>query len=143
MRRIKQIKLLMSLAILLIGLAIHSTATGQTIDSVATSPATRAAATDCESQLKTALERLDKTLDAYEKAVAALNAAQGEIAARKTLSDLKDQYIAVKDLIIATQDDLIKRLQKKDNSLWAKVKKALEVAEKIALVALGVSLGSR
>jgi len=72
-----------------------------------------------------------------------LNAAQGEIAARKTLSDLKDQYIAVKDLIIATQDDLIKRLQKKDNSLWAKVKKALEVAEKIALVALGVYLGSR
>jgi hypothetical protein len=36
-----------------------------------------------------------------------------EIEARKQLDALKDQYIAVKDLIIAEQDKLIKRLRKR------------------------------
>lgn len=109
-----------------------------------TSPTTQAVpAGDCESQLKTALERLDKTLDAYEKATSALTSATNEIAARKTLDALKDQLIAVKDLIIASQDDAIKRLSKNKNSLWSKVKQALEVVEKIALFGVGVYLGSR
>jgi hypothetical protein len=51
-----------------------------------------------------------------------LNFALDEIEARKQLDALKDQYIAVKDLIIAEQDKLIKRLLKGDNSVWGRVK---------------------
>jgi len=84
-----------------------------------------------------------KALDALDKAEKALGAAVNEIEARKQLDELKDQLIAVKDLIIQEQDKLIVRLQKNSNSVWSKVKKALEIAEKIALVALGVYLGGR
>ena len=114
-----QIRLLMSLAILSIGLAIHSTAKGQETGFAVTSPKTLRA-DDCESQLKVELERLDKTLDAYEKATKALTAAQNEIVARQSLDALKDQLIAVKDLIINEQDKLIQRLQGNKNSLMSK-----------------------
>jgi hypothetical protein len=100
-----------------------------------------AASLSCEDQLKTALERLDKTLDAYEKATAALTAATGEIEARKQLDALKDQYIAVKDLIIAEQDKLIKRLTKKDDSVWGRIKQILSIAEKALLIGVGVYIG--
>jgi mannose/cellobiose epimerase-like protein (N-acyl-D-glucosamine 2-epimerase family) len=91
--------------------------------------------------LKTALERLDKTLDAYEKATKALAFAQDEIAARKQLDALKDQVIAVKDLIIANQDELIKRLQGNKNSVWSRIKKILGIAEKALLIGIGVYVG--
>ena len=134
-------RLLMILASLSIGLVISSTATGQTIGSVATSQTTRAASDSCEDQLKVALERLDKTLDAYEKATKALGFAQDEISARKQLDVLKDQVLAVKDLIIAEQDKLIKRLMKNDNSLWGRVKKILSIAEKALMIGIGVYIG--
>lgn len=141
MRRTILTRLLGISAILLIVLAIHLTATGQTTGSVVTSPTIPAAASSCEDQLKVALERLDKTLDAYEKATKALGSAVDEINARKTLDALKDQYIAVKDLIIAEQDKLIKRLQKNDNSVWGRIKKLLKIAEKVALIAIGIYVG--
>jgi hypothetical protein len=90
-----------------------------------------------------ALERLDKTLDAYEKATAALNAATGEVASRVKLDQLKDQYIAVKDLIITEQGKLIALLQseKKGSGVWQKIKQILSIAEKAALIAVGVYVG--
>jgi uncharacterized radical SAM superfamily protein len=106
-----------------------------------TFPTTQAASGSCEDRLKVALERLDKTLDAFEKANKALAFATDEINSRKQLDTLKDQVIAVKDLIIANQDDLIKRLTKTDNSVWGRVKKILAIAEKVALLAVGVYVG--
>src|SRR3954464_15865278 len=102
MRRRIQIRLLMLLTIPLIGLATASTATGQTTDSAATSPQIQVASdcssfADCRSKLQVALERLDKTLDAYEKATVALNASSAEVAERIRLNALKDELIAVKD----------------------------------------------
>jgi transcriptional regulator of heat shock response len=159
MQRTIQIKLFGILGILLIGLAISSTATGQTIGSVATSKTTQAASdlsralqavddaldcnsvTDCRAKLKTALERLDKTLDAYEKATKALGFSQEENQARITLDSLKDQLLHVKDLIIAAQDELIKRIQKKDNSVWGRVKRILGIAEKALLIGIGIYVG--
>lgn len=146
MRRRIQIRLLMLLTIPLIGLATASTATGQTTDSAATSPQIQVASdcssfADCRSKLQVALERLDKTLDAYEKATVALNASSAEVAERIRLNALKDELIAVKDMIIAAQDELIKRLQKKDTGVWAKVKRILSIAEKAALIAVGIYVG--
>lgn len=118
---------------------------GQGTGSAVTSP-TIQVVDDCESRLKTANERLEKTLDAYEKATKAFAVAQDEIASRTKLEDLmnardalKDQLIAVKDLIIKSQDDLIKQLQK--GSVKSKLKKFLEAVEKIALFAAGVYIG--
>ena len=98
--------LLMSLTIAFLSLAISSTATGQTTDFAVTSPTTPVVR-DCESQLRTALERLDKSLDAFEKSQKALAFAVDEIDGRKKLDALKDQIIAVKDIIIKSQGDLI------------------------------------
>jgi hypothetical protein len=96
----------------------------------------RSSATDdvCE-------QRLLKTLDALDKAEKALGFAVNEIDARAKLDALKDQLIAVKDTIISAQDELIKRLQKKDTGVWARVKKILTIAEKAALIAVGIYVG--
>lgn len=132
----------MSFIIAFFGLVTVSTATGQAIDFVATSPTTRAASSnDCESQLRTALERLDKTLDAFEKSQKALGFAMDEIDARKRLDALKDQIIAVKDIIIANQDELIKRLQKNKKGFMERLKSILNTAQKIALIGIGVYVG--
>lgn len=108
-----------------------------------TSPMTQAVRSDgdCEAQLKVASERLSKALDGYEKATKALGFAQDEIAARVKLDALKDQIIAVKDLIIASQDELIKRLSKKKNGTMARLKQILDIAEKVALIGVGVAVG--
>jgi hypothetical protein len=146
MRRTVLTRLSMIFIILLIATVLHSAATAQSVsvsDSLATAPATsgvssvpRSSASDdpCE-------QRLLKALDALEKAEKALGAAMNEIEARKQLDALKDQLIAVKDLIIADQDQLIKRLRKDDNSVWGRIKKILKIAEKAALIAIGVYVG--
>lgn len=64
-----------------------------------------------------------------------------EINSRKQLDALKDQYIAVKDLIIAEQDRLIKRLVGGSNSIWGRVKKILDIAEKAILIGIGIYVG--
>lgn len=133
-------RLITSFAIALIGLAIHSTATGQTVDSAVISPPTRVA-DSCEDRLRVASERLDKTLDAYEKAVAAFNAATSEIAARKVLEDLMRQWLAVKDQIIAAQAELIKFYQKASTSTKSKLRRFFETVQKVLLVGAGIYLG--
>ena len=134
MRKAKiQTKLLMLSISLLIGIALHSTGTAQATDSVVTSP-TIARAND----LDTCLQRLDKSLDAFEKSQKALGFALDEIYARKRLDALKDQIIAVKDIIIANQDELIKRLQGNKNGFMERLKRILGIAEKIALIGLGI-----
>ena len=131
------------MAIALIGTALHSTATAQTVsasDFPTIAPATNGAARASDDVCE---QRLLKALDALEKAEKALGAARSEIDARKKLDSLKDQWIAVKDLIIQEQDKLIKLLQsqKKGNSIWSRIKRVLEIAEKVALIGIGVWVG--
>lgn len=123
---------------LLIGIALHSTANGQTPVSVSGSPTTAPA-----SDLATCEQRLDKTLDALEKAEKALSFAIAENASRKALDDLKNQFIAVKDMIITEQQKLITLLQsqKKGNSFKDRLLTILKVAEKAATIALGIIIG--
>jgi hypothetical protein len=128
-----QIKLLMLFAILLIGIAAHSTGQAQATGSAATSPTTALASIDvCE-------QRLSKALDAYEKANNALNVALSEIEARKTLENLQKEYIAVKDQMIAAQSQLIKFYQ--DQRVKGKWQKFFEKIEKILILAAGVYIG--
>lgn len=138
MRQTKRIRLLGILLTLLIGIALHSTANGQTPVSASGSPTTVAA-----SDLETCEKRLDKVLDALEKAEKALGAAVNEIEARKRLDELKNQWIAVKDLIIQEQDKLIQFYQKgeKRKGFIARLKQILAIAEKVALIALGGAIG--
>jgi hypothetical protein len=127
-------KLLMLSAILLSVTLLSSTATAQssTTDSAGTSQQIPPASDDV------LLQRLDKALDAFEKSQKALGFAMDEIEQRKRLDALKDQIIAVKDIIIKAQDELIDRLQKNKTGFMERVKKILKVAEKIALIGLGV-----
>lgn len=83
-------------------------------------------------------QRLLKTLDALEKSEALVGFKDKEIEAYKHLSALNDELIKIKDLIISEQQKLIDVISKKKNSVWSKVKRLLALAEKIALVALGV-----
>jgi hypothetical protein len=140
-QRKTQMKLLAIFAILLIATALHSTATAQTVsasDSRMTVPATNGVASTADDVCE---QRLLKALDALDKAEKALAFATSEIDARVRLDALKDQLIAVKDTIISAQDELIKRLQKKDTGVWARVKKILTIAEKAALIAVGIYVG--
>jgi hypothetical protein len=146
MQRTIQIKLSMIFIILLIATALHSAATAQSV-SASDSRATALAPSGVSSGLRSSAsddvceQRLNKALDALDKAEKALNFALSEIEARKQLDALKDQYIAVKDLIIAEQDKLIKRLTKKDDSVWGRVKRILGIAEKALLIGIGIYVG--
>jgi hypothetical protein len=140
-QRNKQMKVLAIFTALLIAIALHSTATAQTVSasgSRTTVPVTSGAASTTDDVCE---QRLLKTLDALDKAEKALAFAVNEIDARAKLDALKDQLIGVKDLIISSQDELIKRLQKKDTGVWARVKKILTIAEKAALIAVGIYVG--
>lgn len=136
MRKVKiQIKRLTLLTIVFLSLATVSTVIGQEVAFAKTSQPTQVVRQD---DLQTCLQRLDKTLDAFEKSQKALGFAMDEIEARKRLDALKDQIIAVKDIIIANQDELIKRLQGNKNGFMERLKRILGIAEKIALIGLGI-----
>ena len=139
----KQIRtgLLMLLMSLSIGLALSSTGVGQVSGSAGTSPAIPAASGSCDASLKDALECLDKALDAYEKAVAAIGAKDAHIAAMRALDNLKDQHIAVKDLMIKAQAELITHYEKRVHGSRSKLKKVLETAGKALLIATGILVG--
>lgn len=92
-------------------------------------------------QLRTALERLDKTLDAYEKATAVIAAKDSVIAAKDVLIDLHKQYIAVKDRMIEAQDALIKFYERERFGVKSRLRKILETAGKVALIAAGILVG--
>lgn len=136
------IKLSMLCMSLLISLLISLTVAGQTTTTAPIFPAIQNAPADsCEAKLDLESRRLEKVLDAYDKSQKALGFAMDEIAARKNLDALKDQIIVVKDLIIASQDELIKRLSKKKSGIWNRIEKILEIAEKVALIGVGVAVG--
>lgn len=87
--------------------------------------------------LETANRRLLKTLADLGFSLDANKAKDEVIAARKGLEDLYKQAIAVKDLIIQYQDELIKRLRGNSKGFMGRLKSLLGIAEKVALIALG------
>ncbi len=151
MQRTIRIRLLMLFTIALIGTVTHLAAQAPTA-SVKDSPVTALASRgekavqiqtvddDCTSSVTA--QRLCKTLDALEKAEKALGFAMDEIAARKVLNDLKNELIAVKDLYIADvlADNAFLR-KANQPTVKSKIRKILETAEKILLVAAGIYLG--
>lgn len=149
MQRSTRIKLLTTLTLVLTGLLVSSTAIGQTTDSAETSRTTPAAVVrcltlaDCETQLGTALERLDKTLDAYEKATAVIAAKDIHIEALKLRDELRMQHLAIKDQMIAAQGELIKFYEKKLYGTKSRLKKLLERAGRLVMLAAGIYLGAK
>lgn len=147
MQRIFPGKVKLILISLLIGIAASLPATAQTVSadaSLATRPVNIGATLSPKlnsNALDECEQRLLKTLDALEKSEALLSFKDQEIEAHKRLAAVNNELLKIKDLIIAEQYKLINVLTHKKNSLWAKVKKLLALAEKIALVAAGVYLG--
>lgn len=141
-RRTIQIRLLMICGILSIGILVSSTVRAQATDSAAIFPKTAAASIEtCEERLQIASQRLDKALSAFETSQKALTAALTEIEARKQLNELKDEYLKVKDQMIADIFADNKFLRGKVNGPKSQIRKILERIEKIALFAGGVYLG--
>jgi thiamine biosynthesis protein ThiC len=145
MRQTIQIKLLMIFTIALISIALNSTARAQINfagDSAKTALAPNGGtSTNAGSNAQDVCEqRLLKTLDALDKAEKALSFAVMEIGARKNLDALKDQVLAVKDLIIAEYQKLVEVKDKKiARSNWQKF---FHFLEKAAMVAAGILLGA-
>lgn len=142
MRRTYQIRLAMLLMCLLTGLALSSTATAQssTTAFAGTSPTTRAV-TDGDDCAETT-RRLDKTLDAYEKAMAKIQTDADLIQAHVALENLLKEYIAVKDQMIAdlTADNAF--LRKKASGNKSKLRQVLEHIEKVLIFGAGIYLGA-
>lgn len=109
--------------------------------SVGISPTTHPA---CGQTIEECGNRLDKTLDAYEKAVKALSFATDEIVARKSLDDLKNELLKAKDQMIADvlADNAFLR-KANQPTLKSKVRKFFETVEKVLLVAGSLYLGSK
>lgn len=96
---------------------------------------------ECKELVRVLNQQLLKALDAFGAAEQLGKFQKIEIDAKTKLDDLKNQLLAVKDLIIAEQDKLIKRLQKKDTGFLASLKRILKTAEKILLIGVGVYVG--
>lgn len=138
MRRQLQITLLTLCTILTLGIAVHSQETPINGSVSASQPTVRASSTsDCFKDLEIANARLLKALDGLDKAGGVIASFQAEREAYKRLLDLDKQLLAVKDLIIAEQDKMIKLLGK-PKSQWRKL---LETAQKVAIVATGILIG--
>ena len=158
-------KLKLILISLLIGTVLHSTAMGQASSVPDFRAIARAAngeratpvdvrkferqdepcltLAECLEKLRIAEQRLLKTLDALAKSEAVTGFKDAEINARKVLDNLKDQVLAVKDLIIEYQDQLIRRLQRPNSGFMGRLKQILDVAQKVILVAAGIYIGGR
>ncbi len=135
MLRRLQITLLTLCTILTLGIAAHSQETLTNGSVSATQPTVRAS--DCFKDLEIANARLLKALDGLDKADGVIASFQAEREAYKRLLELDKQLLAIKDLIIAEQDKMIKLLGK-PKSQWRKL---LETAQKIAIVATGILIG--
>lgn len=96
---------------------------------------------ECRELLRIAEQRLLKALDEIDQRETLGKFKDAEIAARKNIEDLFRQAIAVKDLIIQYQDELIKKLQKPNSGFIGRLKQILAIAEKVALLALGIGIG--
>lgn len=117
--------------------------TGSAQDSAATAPVLSGVRFMSADDLATCESRLLKVLDALEKAEALVGFKDREIAARVEIESLYKQAIAVKDLIIKFQDEYIQRLQKNEKGFMARLKSILKVAERVALIAVGIYIGGR
>jgi hypothetical protein len=120
----------------LIGIALHSTATAQATASAGTSPTTLPVSIDVCQQ------RLDKALDAYEKAIAVIGAKDNEIAARKALDDLRVAALAIKDQMIADLMADNTFLRKQVHPSKSALRQFFEKVEKILIFAAGAYVGS-
>lgn len=149
MQLIKAGKAKLTLIVALTGILIALSATVPTVsaqDSAPIQPVQSGekrtnAGDDCADKLAVAEQRLLKSLDALSHAEVLVKLKDNEIAARKNIEDLYKQAIAVKDLIIKFQDELIKKLQKPNSGFMGRLKQILAIAEKVALIALGVGVG--
>jgi hypothetical protein len=84
-------------------------------------------------------QRLLKALDVLAKSEALVALKDQEIASRIELDHLKDQWLAVKDQLIAAQADLIKFYQsQKAKGKW---KTLFERIEKVLILAAGIYVG--
>jgi peptidoglycan hydrolase CwlO-like protein len=127
-----QIKLWTISITVLIVLAASSTAVkAQAIDIVATSQPTQSA---CAESKEAALKCLDKTLDAYEKAQAAIKAQSETITAFKDLDKTRQAQIEARDELITFYQKSLKK------SKW---QKAFERIEKYGTLAAGIWIGSK
>ena len=136
-RRTIRTTLLMLLMTASIGLAISSTVRGQATDSAATSPTIRAA---CGDTIEICSQRLDKALDAFEKATKALAFATDEIAAHKVLEDLMKQAMAIKDQYLADVLADNKFLRASSTSVKSKARKFFEEVEKVIMFIAGAAI---
>lgn len=145
MRQIFQIRLKLILITAFLVTVTSFTVTAQTSfaePSLAIQPVQNGAVTGQKSDaLDICEQRLLKTLDALDQAKQLLVFKDAEIEARKRVDAVTNELLKIKDLIIAEQEKLINVLSKKDKSLWGKIKKLLALAEKIALIAVGVYVG--
>jgi cell shape-determining protein MreC len=134
MRRTILIRLGMILMLVSISLAISSRTIAQssTVDTAKTSP------TSADDDL---VKKLDKTLDAYEKALAVIAAKDNEIETRKQLDALKNELLAAKDQMIkdimADNDFLRKQVHPSKSKLRA----FFDRVEKLLILAAGVYVG--
>lgn len=145
MRKKTQISLGMLLISLSIVLLINLAAMGQQLmpGTVEISRQTPLVAQDsCEDRVKVLTERLDKALDAFEKANAVISGKDAQIAVMKQLDGLKNELLAAKDQYIADvlADNKFLRDANKP-TIKSKVRQFFEVVEKILLVGAGVYLG--
>ena len=114
---------------------------GQVTGSAGTSQPTRGASGSCDASLKDALECLDKSLDAYEKATAVIAAKDQVIAAKDVLIQLHKDWITVKDQMIKAQTELITFYDKQLHGSKRRIRKLLETAGKVVLIAAGIMVG--
>lgn len=68
-----------------------------------------------------------------------MNAALAEIESRKTLNNLKDEWLAVKDQMIKAQAELITFYQKQRTK--GKFRTVIEKIEKVLILAAGIYIG--
>lgn len=152
MQLIKQLKIPIRLKLILIVvlmlIATSFTVTAQMPSAGSSAETLRASsgerltiADDCTDNLRIAEQRLLKTLDALDQAKQLILFKDQEIEARKRVDAVNNELLKIKDLIISEQSKLIDVLQKKKNSAWGKIKKLLEMVEKIALIAIGIYVG--
>lgn len=114
-----------------------------TTDSAVTSPATPlvtkcSTVQECWAAIDVLTQRLDKVLDAYEKASKSLSFSQAENEARKTLDGLKNELLAAKDQyikdILADNDFLRKQVHPSKSAL----RKFFDGVEKVLIFVAGV-----
>lgn len=150
MRKISLIRLMPILLILLSATAIYTQETQPTPTTpsalisptiVVAQPGVCDTVSSCLQQLDIANRRLQKTLDAYDHAIAVGNANADVVAAYRMLVDLLKEGLAIKDQFIADvkADNDFLRKQVHPSKSW--LRKMAERIEKVAIFAAAFYLG--